>query len=130
MERSARNSVIALTFLTLAILGVGAFYLGSTIQADVESTKPSTSSESDAIPLKQGMNKITNGPRSIYLDSEVIANGSLLITIAKAKEKNLIGDVKSADGKTLGVDTDRIEPGQIFEVNAISESLLVVLEKI
>ena len=130
MERSARNSVIALTFLALAILGVGAFYLGSTIQADVESTKTSVSPESDVIPLKQGVNKITNGPRSIYLDSEVIANGSLLITLVKAKEKNLIGDIKSADGKTLGVDIDRIEPGQVFEVNAISESLSVVLEKI
>ena len=134
MEKNVRYSIVALAVLGVAALGVGAFYWGeASISASTAVPSNSSSVESEAIPLKQGWNKITNGPKSIYLDSEIIGVNGWLQTVAQAQEEGRIGEIKTLEGdKVLGRDIEKIDPNAVIYINALKTDgpLAVYLQKI
>ena len=134
MEKNVRYSIVALAVLGVAALGVGAFYWGeASISASTAVPSNSSSVESEAIPLKQGWNKITNGPKSIYLDSEIIGVNGWLQTVAQAQKEGRIGEIKTVEGdKVLGRDIEKIDPNAVIYINASKTDgpLAVYLQKI
>jgi len=118
MDKNAKYAVFALAVLALGVLGVAGVYLGSKIEASQVVTPTQNASDSGGTPIKFGANQLANGPKSIYLDSEVILIDDGLISIAKAQAEGKVIEVKTSDGKILGVDTDRIVPNDQFTLNA------------
>jgi hypothetical protein len=119
MEKSTKYAVISLAVLFLGILGVGGAYLRSRIEASqISAEQADTAALSGETPIKFGPNELTNGPKSIYLDSEVILTNDGLVSIAKAQREGTILEVKTSEGKIMGQGAERILPNENFSLNA------------
>ena len=127
-QRSSTNSLIALSFLFVAILTIGfALKTLPTIQADTLSS--SSNQNSNFLALKAGENQFV-AIHNITLDSELIGINGSLITLNEAKRRGIVGSVYLFEGKkVLGENLSQIKTDQQFVIliNDISVSPTIYL---
>jgi hypothetical protein len=133
MEKNSKYSLIALSFLIVSVIFVGVLVEKSTLSIQANSQVPSEVIPDLSTPLKEGANYFTNGPKSITLESRIIGISGSLISIADAKQRGIVDyAARENDGKILGEEISKINPGEKFIVGVkdISLSPAVYLEGI
>jgi hypothetical protein len=133
MEKNSKYALIALSVLIVGVIFVGVLVRNSTLSIQASSQVPSEVIPDLSIPLKEGANYFTNGPKSITLESRIIGISGSLISIADAKQRGIVDyAARENDGKILGEGISKINPGEKFIVGVkdISLSPAVYLEGI
>jgi len=114
-RKSSANSLIALSFLFVAVFSVGLILKNmSTIEASTLSEY--SDQNPNFLALKFGENQFV-AAQTIDQDTEIFGINGSLISIAEAKGRGIIESAYLFEGrKVLGIDMAQIEPNQQFTV--------------
>lgn len=120
--KSSTNSLIALCFLFVAVLSVGAILKDSSATINADTFDSSFQKNKNFLTLNEGENQFV-AASEITMDSDIIGINGSLISLKEAKRRGIVESVYLFEGrKVLGEDLDRIESDQQFALSIVDIS--------
>lgn len=139
MKRESTYSLLAITFLFVATIGLGVYARVSQNSLDagadiIVQDLPQYNAPCRVMstPLKVGINTFTNGEKGFSLADEVLVVGKGLISFTDAQKKGIIKSLRNISKDTTVGEAEKVDAGESFsfEVLDISSSPELCLEGI